>query len=264
MRVMIMTDLEGASGVVTFADYTGPDSRYYGMAKRLLTGEVNAAVEALTAEGVEDVLVIDGHGCGGIVPEMLRPPARLMHGGASFLTDGAKGLYPTYDAMMMIGQHAMAGTPEGNLCHTQSSTSITYYKLNGQMIGETAQWALFCGHFGVPLIFLSGDHAACAEAEALVPGIVTAAVKRGLARESAISIAPEAAQELIRRQVRQAVRNHRHRPLPPVKMDPPYELEVRFTDAQHATNALAGGRWEKVDDRTVRRRAQDIVSIIYG
>lgn len=263
MRVMIMTDLEGVSGVVNFENQTGPSGRHYEAARQLLTGEVNAAVEGLQQEGVEDVLVIDGHGCGAVVLEQLRPPARLMHGGSSFLAKPAMELYPGFDATMMIGQHSMAGTPNGCLAHTQNHVTIEYYKLNGRMIGELGQWALFCGGFGVPMIFLAGDDLACREAEELIPGIVTAVVKQSLARESAVSLAPATCQELIRQKVRQAVRAHRKSRLPPLVFSPPYELEVALKEEGMAKPYLSSGKWEKVNDRTVRRRSEDLYQIIY-
>jgi D-amino peptidase len=262
MRIAIMTDLEGVSGVVSFENQTGPGGRYYEAARQLLTGEVNAAVEGLEQEGVEDVLVIDGHGCGAVVLDQLRPLARLMHGGSSFLAKSALELYPAFDATMMIGQHSMAGTPNGCMAHTQN-TNVEYYKLNGRMIGELGQWALFCGGFGVPMIFLAGDDLACREAEELIPGIVTAAVKQSLARESAISLSPPTAHDLIRRKVRQAVKAHKKSPLPPLKFSPPYELEVCLKEESMAKPYLGSPNWEKVNDRTVRRRADDIHKIIY-
>jgi D-aminopeptidase len=64
-RIFIMTDIEGVAGVTSFKDQTFGDGRYHDHAKRLLTAEVNAAVEALLEGGVEEVLVADGHGPGG-------------------------------------------------------------------------------------------------------------------------------------------------------------------------------------------------------
>ena len=80
MKILMMTDLEGVAGVVSFANQTGPDGRYYEAAKKLLTAEVNAAVEGLIEAGVEEILVVDGHGAGAIEFTDLHPAARLLHG----------------------------------------------------------------------------------------------------------------------------------------------------------------------------------------
>ena len=207
MKVFIMTDLEGVAGVVSFAVQAAGSGKYYDAAKKLLTGEVNAAVEGLIESGVDDVLVFDGHGAGGIVYEELHERARLLHGGTAQVVWSQA--IRDFDACMMVGQHAMAGTPCGCLNHTQCSQTYDYYKLNGKPIGEIAQFALHQGAFGQPMIFLSGDEAACAEAAELIPGITTAAVKQGLARQCAISQPVGEARRRIREGVKQAVARHR-------------------------------------------------------
>ncbi len=57
----------------------------------------------------------------------------------------------------MIGQHAMAGLRTSNQNHTQNSRRVDYYKLNGKLIGEIAQFSLYNGALGLPMIFLSGE-----------------------------------------------------------------------------------------------------------
>ncbi len=186
--VFIVTDLEGTAGVVSFAEQSYPDGRYFDAAKRLATAEVNAAVEGLLAAGVEDILVWDGHGAGGLIYEELHEAVRLLHGRPLPPWSRLEGVIRRYEAVAMIGQHAMAGTLTGNQNHTQNSRTVDYYRLNGRPIGEIAQIALYFGALGLPLIFLSGDADACHEAEALVPGIVTVAVKEGVGRGAAISL----------------------------------------------------------------------------
>jgi D-amino peptidase len=78
MRVFMMTDLEGVAGVVTFDDHTYTTGKYYENSRSLLTGEINAAIDGLLAAGVDDVIVRDGHGSGGIVFEELHPAAKIM------------------------------------------------------------------------------------------------------------------------------------------------------------------------------------------
>lgn len=41
-----MTDLEGVAGVINGSDWLCPTGRYYEVARRLLTQEVNAAIRA--------------------------------------------------------------------------------------------------------------------------------------------------------------------------------------------------------------------------
>jgi D-amino peptidase len=263
VKVLMMTDLEGVAGVVTFEHDSYSDGKYYEDAKRLLTAEVNAAVDGLLSAGADEVLVLDMHGPGGIHFEDLHPRARLMHGRPLAPQAVRDAVYRTYDVSVIIGQHALAGVADGNLAHTQSSRTIDVYTLNGKPIGEIAQWALYCGALGLPVIFLSGDHAACREIEDLVPGITTAAVKQGLSRTSAITLSKEASRELIRSRCRLALEKQHANPIPPLVWDPPYVLEKRFFHTDTADNAASQPGVERVDSQTVRLRSDSILDLIY-
>ncbi len=263
MKILIMTDLEGVAGVVSFEDQTGPGGRYYEAAKKLLTAEVNAAVEGLIQAGVDEVLVVDGHGAGGILFEDLHPAARLLHGRPLPPWTSIANVFKTYDACMIIGQHAMAGVQTSNMNHTQNSRAIDYYKLNGRKVGELAQFALFCGAVGVPMIFLSGEEDACREAEAFIPGIVTAPVKQGLGRHSAISLSAPEAHRRIREGVIQAIQRHSTNPIPPMVWEGPYELEIRYFSTSDADARAAQPGVERIDSQTVRINSQTIINIIY-
>ena len=263
MKVYVGTDLEGVAGVVTFGVQTMPDGKYYEAAKQLLTAEVNAAVEGMLDAGVDDVLVSDGHGPGAIAFEGLHRAAKLIHGRPPAPRAVRDEIIATYDVCIMIGQHAMAGTIDGNLNHTQSSASIDRYKLNGKPIGEIAQFALYHGSLGLPMIFLSGDDAACREVEELIPGVVTASVKHGLSRNSAISLSADESHRRIREGVKEAIARHQRDPLTPLTWPGPYVLEKRFfhTDAADGCASTPGA--ERVDNQTVRFRSNDIREIVY-
>jgi D-amino peptidase len=262
-KALVLTDIEGVAGVASFRDQAFPDGKYYEAAKKLLTAEVSAAVEGMLTAGIEEVLVFDGHGAGGICYEELHPAAQLLHGRPLAPWSRLQPVVAEHDAAIIIGQHAMAGTLSGNLNHTQDSSSVEYYKLNGQPVGETAQFALFCGALNVPVIFLSGDQAACQEAEALVPGLVTVAVKRGLGRESAISLSAVEARRRIREGVWSAVAQQRASPLPPLRWPGPYELEMRFFTTSQADARSAAPGAERLDALTVRFRSDNILDLVY-
>ena len=262
-KIILMTDLEGVAGVVSFADQGYPDGKYYEAAKKLLTAEVNAAVEGLLAVGVEDVLVIDGHGPGGITFEDLHPAAKLLHGRPLAPVAARIAVIKQYDVCGIIGQHAMAGVANGNLAHTQSSRAIDAYTLNGRPIGEIAQFALFYGGLGLPMIFLSGDDAACREAEALIPGLTTVAVKQSLSRQSAISLSAPEARRRIREGIQRAIEHQRANPLPPLRWASPYVLEKRYFHTDAADRAATQPGAERVDGQTVRFTGDDILDIIY-
>tara|TARA_Y100001934_G_scaffold120562_1_gene147347 strand:- start:2690 stop:3484 length:795 start_codon:yes stop_codon:yes gene_type:complete len=263
VNVLVGTDVEGVAGIASLADQSRADGRYYEQTRRLATAEVNAAVSGLLAAGAEDVLVVDGHGPGGLSFEDIHPEARLLHGRPPAPRQVRDPFVAACDVCVMIGQHAMAGVARSNQNHTQNSRSIDYYKLNGRPIGEIAQFALYNGALGLPLIFLSGEEAACREAEELIPEIVTAAVKVGLGRSSAISLAAPKARALIEEKIQEAVASYRAAPWPPLVWEGPFELEKRFFFTDEADIAVQQPGAERVDDQTVRFRGDDIREIAY-
>jgi D-amino peptidase len=263
MKVLIGTDLEGVAGVVSFRQQTYADSRYYDRARRLLTAEVNAGVEGLLRAGVEDILVMDGHGPGGMWFEDLHPAAKLLHGRPLPPRERLAPIVAQYDVCVMIGQHAMAGVLSSNQGHTQSSRAIDYIQLNGQKIGEIAQFALYYGGLGLPLIFLSGEQDACEEAKALIPGIGTVSVQQGVGRGAAISLSAPEAHRRIREGIQRAVKRQQAEPIAPLTWEGPYVLEKRFFHTDVADRASVQAGAERVDSQTVRFRSNDILEIVY-
>lgn len=264
MKVFIGTDLEGVAGVVSFEKQAYPDGKYYEAAKKLLTAEINAAVDGLIEAGADDILVMDGHGPGAVSFEDLHRKAKLMHGRPLPPRTVMQGIIGEYDVCMMLGQHAMAGVKLGTLNHTQSSSSIDYYKLNGKPIGEIAQFALQQGGLGLPLIFLSGDDAACAEASELIPEITTVSVKRGVGRNSAISLSVEEARGRIRKGVVRAVEKYKGSSVPPLTIPGPYILEKRFFQTHFADMVEGNPMAERIDSQTVKYESENILDIIYA
>jgi D-amino peptidase len=264
MKILVCTDIEGVSGVTSFEAQAYDNGKYYEQAKKLLTAEVNAAVEGMLDEKVGEIMVIDGHGVGGIVFEDLHPAAKLAHGRPIAWKLFCDEMVKTFDVSVMIGQHAMAGAQRGTLNHTQSSTSIEYYKLNGRAIGEIAQFALLCGAYNVPMIFLSGDDVASREAEDLIPNLTTASVKIGLSRTSAISFPPPEAHRRIREGINTAIRKHRKNPIPPLQWKGPFVLEKKFFHTGHVDHYAQNPIAKIIDPQTVQLHSKNILDIIYA
>lgn len=264
MKVYVCTDLEGVAGVTSFGEQADPNGRYYEQAKLLLTAEVNAAVEGMLSSGVDDVLIADYHGPGAIAFEELHPAAKLLHGRPLAPWAALAEVTGQYDVCMMIGQHAMAGVARGNLNHTMNSKAVDYYTLNGKPVGEIALFSLYSGDLGQPMIFLSGDDAACREAEELIPGAVTVEVKKSLSRNSAISFSQAESHRRIREGVVQAIEAHRKNPLPPLQWPGPYVLEKRFFHTDLADMYASNPNAERIDSQTIRLRAEKIRDIVYA
>lgn len=260
MKIYIVTDQEGVAGVLNSVDFAGIESRYYELAKELLTGEVNAAIDGFCAAGATEIVVADGHGNGSIHQLMLDPRAELMRGwptGYPYLLD------TTYQYIAWVGQHAMSRTEYAHLAHTGSMAKFEY-TVNGVAVGEFGQLAMAASEIGVRSIFGSGDRAFCLEAAALVPGIETVAVKRGTtpgrgdecdARQyaarntSAIHLHPERARKLIRAGAERALRRAQKESFGLIPLKPPFEMikKYRATDTRpkatlrgtHPTSVIA-------------------------
>jgi D-amino peptidase len=211
MRVLIMTDMEGVSGIVVWEQVEG-GKPLYEECRKLYTEEINAAVRGAKSAGATEIVVVDCHGAGGgwqfnsLVPELLDPHCEWVnHHPWSRYTEL---LEQGCDAALLVGMHARAGTPDGVLCHTISSTTWRNLYFNGQPVGETGINAALCGHYQCPVLLVTGDEATCREArELLGDGLVTVAVKRGLSRFSARNKPPVLARQLIEAGARQALKH---------------------------------------------------------
>ncbi|MHB9023789.1 MAG: M55 family metallopeptidase [Armatimonadota bacterium] len=178
MKIYLMTDMEGVAGIRNHDDWVLRESKFYAKGRRLLTLEVNAAVDGLLAGGATDVAVVDGHGAGGIEPALLDPRAQVLN----WKTGGPPypfGLDSTFDGCCCVGQHAKAGTEYSHITHT-GWFNVIDIRVNGISIGEYGEMALCAQELGVPCILACGEEALCREAEALTLGVVTVPVKWGL------------------------------------------------------------------------------------
>jgi len=261
MKVYLMTDLEGVAGVVTHIHHSYQDGKYYDASKDLLTKEANAAVDGLLEHGVAEVLVVDGHGPGAINFELLHPKARLMHGRPLTRQQMLEPIWE-HDALVMIGQHAKSGQRYGNQNHTLSSKEIDWIRLNGRPVGEIAITALWAGIKSIPVIFISGDEEACAEAGREIPGIATAAVKRGISSNAEITLSATASRSLIRQRIGEAVEAHRKNPVAPLVWDPPFTLEIRWKSTQNADIQEDQTGCRRIDDQTVAFESHDILDVL--
>jgi D-amino peptidase len=202
-RIFIVTDLEGAGGVNDPDEQLLPGQRRYPESRKILTGEVNAAVEGALAAGAAEVVIWDGHdGSRTLSIDEIHEKARLLQGKPTpanyYLSDRA------YDGIIFIGQHAKAGTKNAVLAHSQSF-SVLRITINGREVGELGQVAAIAGQFHIPVIMLSGDEAACAEMLELQPKAVTVAVKRLAGKLSTSSLSHTEAKRLIREGAQRAV-----------------------------------------------------------
>ena len=223
-RILIVTDLEGAGGVNDADEQLLPGQRRYLESRRILTGEVNAAVEGVLAAGASEVVIWDGHdGSRTLSVDEIHRAAKLIQGRP---TPATYYFSPKlYDGVLFVGQHAMANAKDAILAHSQSF-SVQRITLNGKEVGEIGQVAAIAGYFDIPVIMLAGDQAACLELVDLQPKAVTVAVKRLAGKTSALSLSHEEAKRQIQAAARKAVEHIRD--YRPWKVAGPVELNIEY------------------------------------
>jgi D-amino peptidase len=229
--------MEGVAGISVWEQVNG-GAALYEEGRRLYTNEINAAVRGCKRAGATEIVVIDGHGAGGpwnfksLIPEQLESGAEYVLGytWARYLEPLQQGC----DAALFVGAHAMAGTPDGILCHTVSSQAWYNARINDVLVGESGIVAALCGDFGVPCIFASGDAATCREVRELIGAqVVTAAVKVGLNRYSARHLPAIDACALIEGRIYSALAS-RNWPAP-LKFGSPVTFAVELATPDRAT-----------------------------
>lgn len=206
VKIYLNTDLEGISGVYKFDQTRQKDTPLNIQACEYFMDDLAAVIKGLRDGGATEIVVLDGHGSQVIIPHMMVAGAKYITGkprpGAGNLSE----LDSSFDGMVMLGFHAMMGTPDGVLCHTQSSLSENRYWYNGVESGELVQNALIAGHYGVPLIMVTGDEATCREARLFFGDkIITVATKKGLSREAAVLYPFEETRQALYEGARKAV-----------------------------------------------------------
>ena len=199
MNVYIMVDSEGVSGLYD-RQQNAPGRLYSEDSRNFMTRDVNICAEACKAAGVEKVYVRDAHDDGSYIRwEELSPAVDyIVKGGAAYRVRHA-GIEDC-DAVILLGYHAMTGTEGAILAHTMDGGH--HYYVNDVEYGEIAIDAALCGK---PVILVTGDDYACAEAKRFLPWVTTCEVKKGLAFDKAMLLAPDKAHALIRKKTMEAI-----------------------------------------------------------
>jgi D-amino peptidase len=260
MKILIAADMEGITGVVCW-DHVSPDHTEYPRFRRLMTGDVNAAIRGAFEGGADEVVVTDGHAYGrNILIEELDSRARLNSSSVSPFSM-VQGVDDGVQGVIFVGYHARVGSQNAILDHTWSSERVANLWINDQLIGEAGLNAAVSGHFGVPVIMISGDQTVCAEAAALLDNIETVVVKVASGRMAAECLPPAVSQEKIQIGARKAVERLVKGQAPkPLHIPSPITAAIDFTNSEMADRAslLPGTRR---DGRRLEYSATDMPTI---
>lgn len=258
LKILVMADMEGASGVVSREHQARPDGWGYQEARRCLLSDVNAAVEGCLEGGAEEVVVFDMHFRGlNLNLNEIHPKARLIMG-------KPRKVYPlfrlseTFKGTIMIGYHAMAETEGGLLSHTYDY-SIKKLYLNEVLMGEIGMEGAITGYHKVPLAMISGDSKAIEEGESLFPNFEKAVVKYAINEHSALCLPLPVTKNIIKESTQKAV--ERIAEFEPYIASPPYTIKVEFFDISATEKAIRIPQVGRVNDVTVEFKGDNLPSL---
>jgi D-amino peptidase len=258
MKVMISTDIEGASGVVDF-EQIFPGNVLYEEARHFLTRDVNAAVEGCIDGGATEIVVVDAHALRmNIVYTELHPEAQLIAGGntADRPLLVMESLDESYDLALLVGFHAAAHYPGGILSHSYHLPANFFeVRINDVPVGEPEIATALAGSFGVPCGLITGDDVTIAEYSRVVPNVEGVVVKWAIDRTAARCLSLEKTGPLIRAGARRALERMAAGELTPWTFDPPLNLEITCANYGLANKLSGVPGAERVDRRVVGFRS---------
>jgi D-amino peptidase len=258
LKVYISADMEGVVGVVT-GDHLGPTGFEYQKAREWLTAEVNAAIAAARQAGATEIVVSDSHGNGeNILLDLIPRGVRLVRSWPRPLSM-MQGIDETFDAVLFIGYHASTTNSKGVRAHTMSSGTLTAVKMNGVAVPEAVINAAIAGHFGVPVVMISGDDAIVEEARSHLGDLEGAVVKWNYGFHSAMTVTPEESQEIIGETVYAAL--DRLGDFNPYRVDGPIEVEVSFKNYLAAELLAYLPIVDRVDSHTISFTGKDMIEV---
>jgi len=264
MKILIATDMEGISGVTNW-DQVDPEHAEYARFRKLMTEDVNAAIQGAVETGADEVVITDGHGDGtNILLEELDPRARLNAGNSSPFSM-IQGVDAGVDGVMYVGYHARAGSQNGVLAHTWSASRIANLWLNDMLVGEYGLNGALAGHFGVSVLMISGDQTACAQAVELLGPLETAVVKQATGFASAECLPLKDAHQLIHEAARRALLRLKAGNAPkPFVVAEPVKLTIEFLQPEFADRAVRLPGAKRLDGRRIEFVLPDMTAVHAG
>lgn len=258
IKVFISVDMEGIGGVVT-SEQLGPTGFEYARFREYMTAEALAAIQGARDAGATEFVVADAHGnMQNLLIDRFPAGVTIVRGSPRPLMM-MEGIDSTFSAVMFIGYHSGTTNPQGVRAHTISSATFAAVTLNGQPMSESTINAAIAGHFGVPVVMVSGDEQAVGEVQKLIGNVEGAVVKRSISFHAAAVMTPEASQALIRAKAKAAVL--RIKDFKPVAATGPFRLELTYKSYTPAEMMSYLPGTDRVDAHTIRFRAASIVDI---
>lgn len=248
-KIFISADIEGVASVVSRLQTLKGEFEFRD-AQRLMTLEVNAAIEGAKAAGAEEFVVCDAHAdMQNLLPELLHQDAELVRGSIRQSLQ-MQGMDDSFDAVFITGAHAGAGTKNGVLDHTWVGASVLNIRIDDVTMNEACLNDVVAGFYGAPTVLVTGDQATIDQTRAILPHIEGAVVKHSYSRFAARSLHPEVARQVIHDAAFRAVQRVEEIPVTTVPDEITMEIDFYRTDVADAAGLVP--LVERVNDRTIR------------
>ena len=258
VKIYISADMEGVAGVVT-DEQLGPEGFEYQRFREFMTAEVVAAIDAARMAGATEILVSDSHGNGqNLLIEKLPDDVMVVRSWPREL-GMMEGIDASFDGVIFLGYHASASNTRGVRAHTMSSSNVIDIRLNGISMSEGSMNAAIAGHYGVPVVMISGDDVAVAETQVIVGDMEGAVVKWAKGFHSAQTMTPDAANEVIRTRTKAAI--DRIADFKPYVLETPVVLELTLKHYRPVELLSYLPYVERVNSHTIRYTGKDMIEI---
>jgi D-amino peptidase len=258
LKVYISADMEGVAGAVS-ADQLLSTGFEYDKFRGYMTDEVLAAIAGARDAGATTFVVSDSHGNGeNLILDRFPADVTIIRSWPRPL-GMMEGIDSTFDAVIFIGYHASTSNSAGVRAHTFSSALLTEVGVNGVAMPESGVNASIAGAFGVPVLMISGDNVAVAEAQHLIGPMSGAVVKRAISFEATATMTPAAAQTLIRQTARAAL--GRRGEVKPFVQKTPVQLDVTFKNYRPAELMTYLPSVTRTSSHGIRFMARDMIEL---
>lgn len=246
MKFLVMTDIEGVTGVTTFKQAENSE-----FGREMLMNDLHAVLEGIKSAGA-DAVVYDMHTDGRNVKiDELDVPVVM---GKPILGDLYRGVGSDFDGLFLVGLHTMQHVPNALLAHSYLREYDAIY-LNGMKVGEIGVEAALAGEQGIPLKFVSGDDLGCREAEDLIENIVTCPVKTSLTEDTAVCLPPYKTYKMLKKAAKKAVKSN----IKPFALKAPFEIKIEYSDCAYLKTMREIHPEIFVDERTVVMKGDNLL-----
>jgi len=262
-KIFISADFEGV-GQVVGKESLAPGAYEFERARKLLTAEVNAAIEGCLEAGAGEIVVADSHGnCINLNPEELNESAVLIRATPRPL-DMMAGIDETFAGAIMIGYHARSGIAGANIAATMA-LSVLEMRINDRIVSEVYINGGVAGDFNVPVIMVAGDQYVVKDAKEVLGNIETVQTKESLGFLAAKSPHPNVLHREIKEKANKAVL--RIKEFKPLRVEGPIRFQIGLKNAYDAERACLLPWFHRIDGNTILVELQnmkEVANIILG